>query len=378
MVDGVRMKRRSAIPPKLLSVSQTRVAITKVKIGKRHRRDLGDIDTLARSVADIGLLHPIVVRPDGRLIAGERRLQACKKLGWADVPIRVVDIDKIVRGEFAENAHRKDFLPSEIDAIRQAIEPIQRAAARERMTLGKISPGSGRTRDKVAAFAGVSGRQLEKIRAVIEAAERDPETFAHLVKVLDSPHGVTKAHYALRRAQDQQRISTLVPQPGKYRTLIVDPSWPQDQVYGRWGPTYARMGRDEILALPVAAWAEEDCHLYLWTPNANLPLAVECMAHWGFKHCSVLTWVKPGLGLGNYFRGTTEHVLFGIRGKLGLRSTSIATHFEAEVGDHSEKPDKLYDIVKRASYPPYGEAFQRKAREGFVNLFEPENRARAA
>jgi N6-adenosine-specific RNA methylase IME4 len=38
----------------------------------------------------------------------------------------------------------------------------------------------------------------------------------------------------------------------------------------------------------------------------------------------MLTWVKPSLGLGNYFRGTTEHVLFGIRGKLKLRSTHIA------------------------------------------------------
>jgi N6-adenosine-specific RNA methylase IME4 len=37
----------------------------------------------------------------------------------------------------------------------------------------------------------------------------------------------------------------------------------------------------------------------------------------------MLTWVKPSLGLGNYFRGTTEHVLFGIRGKLKLRSTDI-------------------------------------------------------
>jgi N6-adenosine-specific RNA methylase IME4 len=38
----------------------------------------------------------------------------------------------------------------------------------------------------------------------------------------------------------------------------------------------------------------------------------------------MLTWVKPSLGLGNYFRGTTEHVLFGIRGKLKLRCTDIA------------------------------------------------------
>jgi hypothetical protein len=41
-------------------------------------------------------------------------------------------LKQVVRGEFAENAFRKDFLPSEIEAIRRAIEPYERAAAKER------------------------------------------------------------------------------------------------------------------------------------------------------------------------------------------------------------------------------------------------------
>jgi hypothetical protein len=68
------------------------------------------------------------------------------------------------RGEFAENAIRKDSLPSEIDAIRKALEPLEKLAAKERMSeggkVGKISTPSeaGKTRDKVGAFAGVTGR----------------------------------------------------------------------------------------------------------------------------------------------------------------------------------------------------------------------------
>lgn len=98
--------------------------IASIKIGIRHRKDMGDIAGLAASIAEIGLLHPIVVRADGTLIAGERRLEACKQLGWVDVSVNVVDIDEVVRGELAENAERKDFLPSEIDAIRKALEPV--------------------------------------------------------------------------------------------------------------------------------------------------------------------------------------------------------------------------------------------------------------
>jgi ParB/RepB/Spo0J family partition protein len=361
---------------------QAKARIADIKIGKRHRKDMGDIASLAATIGELGLLHPVPVRPDGTLIAGERRLAACKLLGWTQVPVNVVPIDDIVRGEFAENAHRKDFLPSEIDAIRRELEPIERAAAKEHQRKGgrgkkgaKISQPF-RTTDKIGAFAGISGRTVEKIAKVVDAAEAEPQRFGHLIEELDRHRGVDRAYRALTTARDQQRVSSLVPTPGKFRTLILDPPWAYDNDWlGRGAPQYNLMGRNELLALPVASWAEDECHLYLWATNANLPLAVECMAAWGFTHKSVLTWVKPRFGLGKFFRGSTEHVLFGTRGQLMTRSTSIATHFEAPVGEHSEKPERFYEIVREASYLPAGEAFQRKARDGFINLF---NQAGAA
>src|SRR5258706_6526709 len=94
-------------------------------------------------------------------------------------------------------------------------------------------------------------------------------------------------------------------------------------------PQYSLMTREQILALPVASWREDDCHLYLWITNSNLPLACECMAAWGFQHKSMLTWAKPHYGLGKTFRGQTEHVLFGIRVTLGNRCTNISTQLHA-------------------------------------------------
>ena len=44
----------------------------------------------------------------------------------------IVDLAEIVRGEFAENAEREDFLPSEIEAIRRALLPKEKEAAKER------------------------------------------------------------------------------------------------------------------------------------------------------------------------------------------------------------------------------------------------------
>jgi ParB/RepB/Spo0J family partition protein len=110
---------------KTVDIKPHTVPIEDVLVGRRHSRDLGNIDELARSIEEVGLLHPIVVRPDGTLIAGQRRLEAGKVLGWQSIPANVVDLTEIMRGEFAENAMRKSFLLSEIDAIRRELEPIE-------------------------------------------------------------------------------------------------------------------------------------------------------------------------------------------------------------------------------------------------------------
>jgi Fe-S-cluster containining protein len=76
---------------------QTR-PITAIKVGNRHRKLLGDLEPLAESLETVGLLHPVVVDAKNRLIAGQRRLEAAKLLGWKTVPVRVIDLDGIVLG----------------------------------------------------------------------------------------------------------------------------------------------------------------------------------------------------------------------------------------------------------------------------------------
>ena len=126
-----------------------------------------------------------MVDAHGVLIAGERRIEAFKLLGCDEIPATTVDLEDITRGELAENYARKDFVPSEMVAIRRALEPQEREAAKERQGtrtdqhLGNF-PGS-RAIDKVAEFTGVSGRTLDKATAVVEAAESDPEKFGHLI-----------------------------------------------------------------------------------------------------------------------------------------------------------------------------------------------------
>lgn len=98
------------------------VPIHEIRIGERHRKDLGDLEEVAAWIRDSGLLHPIGVTPDKELVFGQRRLRACRDiLGWQTIPARVVHVRSILEGEVAENLVRKDFTPSERVAIVDAL-----------------------------------------------------------------------------------------------------------------------------------------------------------------------------------------------------------------------------------------------------------------
>ena len=120
-----------------------RVPIRNIAVNGRFRRDLGDLTSLTASILSLGLLHPVVVTSDLRLIAGARRLEACRQLGWTDIPVHIVDLEDLLRAEHDENVVRKDFLPSEAVAIKKALEPTERERARERQVIAGRTCGKG-------------------------------------------------------------------------------------------------------------------------------------------------------------------------------------------------------------------------------------------
>jgi ParB family chromosome partitioning protein len=109
-----------------------RVAIQDIAPNPRQpRRSFDDatLGELAASIAALGILQPLVVRPapGGRweLIAGERRLRAAHSIGMSDVPVVVIDTDDTGALERAlvENIHRADLNPlEEASALAQLLE----------------------------------------------------------------------------------------------------------------------------------------------------------------------------------------------------------------------------------------------------------------
>ena len=162
------------------------VDIDKIVVGDRIRKDFGDIQELADDIHENGLINPPTVNKDYVLLAGERRLRACKSLGWTQIEVHMLDTRDEAHDlavEMSENNLRRNFTGSELaEGIRRQMA-IEAERAKERMEAGKpsgnVSTGSGRARDKAGEAFGISGKQAEKVLYVADNADLlDPADFA--------------------------------------------------------------------------------------------------------------------------------------------------------------------------------------------------------
>jgi Predicted transcriptional regulators len=168
------------------------VPIDSVVVGVRRRSKVGPLQSLERSIATHGLIHPILLRNGNQLVTGQRRLEACRRLGWRRIPARAVDdlTDEQLRAiEFDENRQRQalntyDDSKQRLAQIRQAEADLKaKAQAEFSGALPKNSKrgrkGEGRPRqpvaqETVAEETGVSRRERARVERHVELAERYP------------------------------------------------------------------------------------------------------------------------------------------------------------------------------------------------------------
>jgi N6-adenosine-specific RNA methylase IME4 len=159
-----------------------------------------------------------------------------------------------------------------------------------------------------------------------------------------------------------------------YRTLVADPPWApalgstwETRFTDKARPQkhYPTMSVTEIAALRPPA--TEQAHLWLWVLTQHIEWGHEVARAWGFpEFVTMLTWAKPGLGVGQ-FQCNTEHVLLCRRG--GRHGNAFGrtggTWFNWPRGRHSEKPEAFYDLVQQVSPGQYLELFARNRRLGW-------------
>lgn len=170
-------------------------ALSGIKIGNRYRKDLGDIDSLMKSIESLGQLSPIGIDPDGNLLYGHRRYEAMRRLGRSAISVYVIDTlasaAKALKIERDENTQRKAMVASELAALGAALREIEKPAARERQGSTQFGHNEsktvpprwagptqqGDTRDIVAAAVGLGKTTYGELEYVHKIAndETRPE-----------------------------------------------------------------------------------------------------------------------------------------------------------------------------------------------------------
>ena len=143
----------------------------------------------------------------------------------------------------------------------------------------------------------------------------------------------------------------------------------QRATYHRGKPEryYPTMTVSDIADLKVGTLADVDAHLWIWGVNRCLDAAYHCARAWGFEPMSLLTWCKPGPGMGYYLRNNTEHCLLATRGKPLVPAPAdrpLSWHVWPR-RQHSRKPDQFIPIIERISPGPRVELFARTMRLGW-------------
>ena len=277
------------------------------------------------------------------------------------------------RMEIEENINRKDFTQSELAELQANLinkfKQFKHPGSRTDLTSGINVPQVGRVTSVVADLFGENRKKVEHRQQVFESGDEE------LIREMDVRDSVNIAYRKLKIKRDEERIKEIAPElelKEKYKTIVIDPPW---RFYGDlWGferraaPDYGTLNPDEIYKYvqeKVLDHIDGTAHIYLWVINNRMGEGLQLLKDWGFDFKTIVTWCKPSIGLGHYFRNNTEHMLFAVKGSLGLRRQDMPTWFQADRSKHSVKPDEAYTFIEKASHPPYLDVFAREKREGW-------------
>jgi len=155
----------------------------------------------------------------------------------------------------------------------------------------------------------------------------------------------------------------------QFGCIYADPPWLYDNQATRASTSnhYGGLTVDELCELPVCELAADDAHLHLWITNAFLFDAPRIFDAWGFEYRSTFVWVKPQMGIGNYWRNSHEILLTAIRGNAKrFNDKTLKSWGQFNRTKHSAKPEEIRQFIERASDGPYLELFGRRKVDGWT------------
>lgn len=344
-------------------------------------------DEFADLVASIklnGQREPIVLF-DGKILDGRNRYRAClaakvepvfedytgaDPLGYViDLNIRRRHLNEAQRSLVgARLANMGEGRPSKETS---SIELVSQAAAADLLKVGVASIKRAVTvldsAEPEIILAVEQGVLAISQAAALAKAEPEFQT-AVAEKVLEG----MKPMEAAREVKGALASANSVRQPsGKYRVIYADPPWS----YGNTQPDYHTEQRDhypvmkldEIMALPVDEWTEDDAVLFLWVTSPMLEEAFDVIGAWGFDYKASFVWDKIKHNMGHYNSVRHEFVLVCTKGSCQPDERKL---FDSVVTSdrtaHSVKPDTFYEIIEALyTHGAKLEMFARRPRKGW-------------
>lgn len=242
-------------------------------------------------------------------------------------------------------------------------------------------PSTGQSKNRTLKKAGISTSVANRCEQIAKIPEPEFEEYlnrsAEPIKIaaLDNAAKAHKKKTKSEQRKVEQRetctvtdLNHLVDKGIKYGCIYADPPW----LYGNQGTRastgnhYEGMTIDELCELPISDLAAEQSHLHLWTTNGFLEDSFKVLRAWGFEYKSCFVWVKPQMGIGNYWRVSHEFMLLGVKGGITFDDHSLMSWFQGKRNKHSAKPEEVRDMIVKASPGPYLELFGRRYVEGWT------------
>lgn len=386
------------------------VLITEIKINNNRRLiDGNKINELASSIKEIGLLNPVTITSDKKLIAGLHRIRAFQLLDKKEIPCNVIDFNNSLYFELAEideNLIRNELhytdRGDQFKRRKEIYEELYPETKREATLKQYRNPDSGerikpsfiedtakktgQSKSKIAEEIQISNKVIPEAKELLK--EKDlPKTEAILFsrkpaeeqkKIVDKiASGECKNvnHAILSINQDKPR--EVKPLPVElFDVIYADPPWryehaktTNDSIEAH----YPTMNLEDIKSMKVPS--AENSVLLLWTTSPKIEEGLQVLNSWGFSYRSSMIWDKSGIekginwiGMGYWFRCQHEILLVGVKGKFSppKEDCRFPSIYREKNGEHSKKPEFIYEMIEKM-FPghKYIELFAREKRNGW-------------
>lgn len=397
--------------------------ITEIKINEGRRgTDLNKIKDLAESIKELGLLNPVTVNTDGTLIAGKHRLEACKLLGWEDIPVNQINLnsllaelaeidENLMRNELhwiaedkqtkrrkeiyeelhpetkrgAVNQYTKEVLNAKIASSKTFTEDTSEKTGKSQRTIQESIARAEKISEEVeedllelditkTEGTIIARYEPEKQKKIVEIKKQKPE-----LSVRDIDKEIKKEEKKAERVQIIQKqiedieAGELPELEGLFDVISVDPPWPYegeskkvtsfDPNGRRVANPYPEMSIQQIKDIEMPLM--DDSIVFLWTTHKFLPDAFDILKEWDMEYKATLVWNKEKIGMGAWFRMQCEFCLVGVKGKPYFENTKYRDIFTEARREHSRKPDSFFSMVEEITLGRRLEYFSREKRDGW-------------